>query len=157
MLSNGQVPLSAQTFAAKWPKKSSGLLAHLLRTPRRESEGGNPSAVLIGWGFGEGKNRNFPSPNAFFAQLSLRKERCKQFSSKRTQQDKNLRLSQTIFIFCVEQPYPFPRKRNPLPSEVPKGAALLLCCYYIVKIWAIFNRPLHPPPHPGSEFYIALT
>ena len=46
----------------------------------------------------------------------------------------------------------FSAKTNPLPSEVPKGAALLLCCYYIVKIRAIFNRPnTHLPFRGRSE------
>ena len=112
----------------------------LSRTPRRESEGGNPSAVLIGWGFGEGKNRNFPSPNAFFAHLSLRKERCKQFSSKRTQQDKSVHYGQNIFKL--------PRGKIPPTANGRRNAPPELLCFLS---WFQERKIFRPLPSPAAK------
>ena len=148
MQPNGHTRWKAQSFAAQETEKPANLMAHLLRTPRRESEGGNPSAVLRGLGYGKGENRNSPFPYAFFGHLSLRKERCKQFSSKRTQQVKSLHLSQNNpvplrhFLFCClcllslcpprQQNSPTIFRKNksaPLGVSERSGIFIVLLCY----------------------------
>ena len=146
----------------------------LSRTPRRESEGGNPSAVLIGWGFGEGKNRNFPSPNAFFGHLSLRKERCKQFSSKRTQQDNSVHYGQNIFKLHRGKISPtakglsfvpslpscgiFPQKqiRSPRRSRKERHCCCRVVIYYIKNTFRRFSIALLPGSGIFPAFFLHL-
>ena len=67
------------------------------------------------------------------------------------------------FVICVSHPSavpgsknlrPFSAKTNPLPSEVPKGAVLLLCYCVISKNFrAIFNRPSTHFPSRGRSLF----